>query len=144
MKVIICCGQENRSPFCAMCGARLQSFPLSDLLNYCREQADKHEVVVKKMVDSYGAEVLGPLTDSIRALLTSIGLSPATTRSVHRNPLPSERTRITKARDEAIRWRSYATALERLMRYASTLPPEGDGAAGAPPSDPAGGRNLEI
>lgn len=146
MNVIRCCGQENRSPFCSMCGRRLQAFPLSDLLIYCREQADKAEAKLKPAAVKFGPHMFLPLTAETIAMCTrlDIDVSRSALGTQQRSYNSTQRAEINKLLMPAAQWRTWATALEQLMQHVTTLPPgAAAGVAGALP-DPVDGRNLEI
>lgn len=141
MEVIRCCGQDQRAPFCSLCGRRLQAFPLSDLLIHCREQADKAEEKLKSQVAKYGPGVLGSVPASERALFQRLDVAPAAATVMARNLTPDQRKDFDKIVSAAVRWRSWERALGNLMRHAAALPPE---ALAAPPPAAPEGRNLEV
>jgi len=144
VKEIFCCGTGQRTPYCSMCGKRLQSYPLSDLLNHCREQAEKAEDKFKKLVNA-GLNRLPTADDNLgREMCARLGVTVHRPTFGQSAPNGSVLKEYRKLRDDAHKWRSYADALERIMRHVSTMPPE-DSPDGDRPQAPQGdGRTLEL
>lgn len=144
MKEIFCCGTGQRSPYCSMCGKKLQAYPLSDLLNHCREQAEKHMAKFKSLLARFGPALVARDDVFGRGLCVIMGIDLGGLPLRPGNPISTNRKEYLKARDEARKWLSYAGALERIMKHAATLPPDPEDGAGGQPNSPADVRNLEL
>ncbi len=148
MNIVKCCGIDQRSPFCNMCGRRLQAFPLSDLLVHCREQAEKHEKKVRAVVEKLDRGAL-PVTAELQAVLAHAGLNlpQRSSSQVTRALSANQRAELDKSYTPAVEWRSYASALENLMRLAASLPPDQAGLLNPPDASARTDgevRNLEL
>lgn len=145
MREIFCCGTGQRTAYCATCGARLQAYPLSDLLNHCREQAEKAVAKLKSALASYGPQILFKYKTEETALplFRAVDVAPSSVQRATRSLSSSQQKDVDKALTAAYQWTSWTHALQRIMKHAATLPP--DDAPAAPSAvAPAEGRNLEV
>ncbi len=145
MKEIFCCGVGQRTPYCATCGNRLQAYPLSDLLNHCREQAEKAVAKLKPLVVGFGPYILHRYRDEPHALpmFRAVDIAPSSVRPGTRSLTSTQQKEVDKVVADAVKWTSWAHALERVMRHAATLPSDSDPPPAARPDD-GGTRNLEM
>lgn len=144
MREIFCCGTGQRTAYCATCGKRLQAYPLSDLLNHCREQAHKAAAKLKAATVTYTTAILHKHRDdpAYLPMFRAIDVAPASCQRGTRTLTSGQQKDVTKLIAAAHQWASWA-ALEGIMKHVATLPPEpAPPAPGAEPAD--GARNLEV
>ena len=96
MTVLKCCGGEYETPFCPMCGRKLQSHPLSELLLMCREEAESFFAMGERCEEK------------------------AEKQQGHSGRYFQEQSqKAAKARLEANKYSRWALFLEAMMQYAN-------------------------